>query len=127
MISNSMFHYIARLTLCTSEDFLVRAITDWIALGCYTGFRKSEWCSDNHNLYTTIDNPNWGDRPNALPIIAEDFSFTSATGQHVHEADATPDEAITFTSLFFCKQKNNDNGQSLTYQHGLDSHWMCPM
>ena len=99
MISNTMFHYIARLPSCTSKDFLVRAITDWIALGCYTGFRKSEWCSDNHNLYTTIDNLNWGDRPTVLPIIAEDFSFTSATGRHVHNINATPGDDITFMSL----------------------------
>jgi hypothetical protein len=127
MISDSMFHYIASLTLRASEDLLVHTITDWIALGCYTGFRKSEWCSNNHNCFTTINDPNWGDRPNALPIIAEDFSFTSTTGQRVHDVDTIPNNAITFTSLCSCKQKNNDNGQSLTYQNRLDSHWMCPM
>ena len=36
------------------------------------------------------------------------------------------DNAITFTSLCFCKQKNSDNGQSLTYWHCLDLHWMYP-
>jgi hypothetical protein len=40
MISDSMFHYIANLASRTSEDSLVRTVTDWIALGCYTGFRK---------------------------------------------------------------------------------------
>jgi hypothetical protein len=60
LISDSMFHYIAKLASRASEDSLVRAVTDWIALGCYTRFQKSEWCSDNHELYTTIDNPNWG-------------------------------------------------------------------
>jgi hypothetical protein len=109
MISDSMFHYIANPTSHASKDSLVCAIMDWIALGCYTGFRKSEWCSDNHNSYTTIGDPNWGDRPNALPIIAEDFSFASATRHHFHDINATPDDAITFMSLCFCKQKNNDN------------------
>jgi hypothetical protein len=126
MISNSMLHYIANLASWASEDWLVRAITDWIALGYYTGFQKSEWCSDNHEVYATIDDPNWGNRPNALPIIAKDFSFASATGRRVHDVDATADEAITFTSLCFRRQKNNDNGQTLTYWHRSDSHWMCP-
>jgi hypothetical protein len=85
MISDSMFHHIANLASCTSEDSLVRPITDWIMLGCYTGFRKSEWCSDDHDNFTTISDPNWGDRPNALPVITEDFSFSSATGRHVHD------------------------------------------
>ena len=51
MISDSMFHYLANLASCASEDSLVCLITDWIALGCYTGFHKSEWCSDNHDVY----------------------------------------------------------------------------
>jgi hypothetical protein len=80
MISDSMFHYITKLASRVSEDSLVHAITDWIALGCYTSFRKSEWCSDNHDLHTTINDPNRGDRPNALPIFTEDFSITSITG-----------------------------------------------
>jgi hypothetical protein len=75
MISDSLFHYITTLASRASEDSLVRAVTDWIVLGCYTSFRKSEWCSDNHNLYATIDDPNWGDRPNALPIIATILLF----------------------------------------------------
>jgi hypothetical protein len=126
MISDSMFHYIANLTSCASADLLVRAITDWIALGCYTGFRKSEWCSDNHDRYATINDPNWGNRPTALPIIAEDFSFGMATGRRVHDTDMTPNNAITFATLCFRKQKSNDNGQSITYRHRSDSHWMCP-
>jgi hypothetical protein len=28
--------------------------------------------------------------------------------------------------LCFCKQKNNDNGQTLTYRCRADSHWLCP-
>jgi hypothetical protein len=126
MISDSMFHYIANLASHTSEDSLVRTVIDWIVLGCYTGLRKSEWCSDNHDLSATIDDPNWGDRPNALPDIAEDFSFTSTTGRRIHDVHATPDNDITFTTLCFRKQKNNDNGQTLTYRRPADSHWLCP-
>jgi hypothetical protein len=94
MISNSMFHYLASHA---SKDSLVRTITDWIALGCYTGFCKSEWCA-------TIDDHNWGDWPNALPIIPEDFSFTSVSGRCIHNVDTTPNEDITFTTLCFRKQ-----------------------
>ncbi len=105
---------------------LVCAVTDWIILGCYTGFQKSEWCSDNHDLYTTINDPNWGDQPNVLPTILEDFSFPTATGCCIHDVKATSDEDITFTTLCFHKQKINDNGQTLTYRRRADSHWLCP-
>ena len=67
MISDSMFHYIANLASCASEDSLVCAVTDWIALGCYTGFQKSEWCSDNHELYATIDDPTGATDPMRCP------------------------------------------------------------
>ena len=38
MISDSMFHYIAKLALRSAKDSLIRAMVDWIVLGCYTGF-----------------------------------------------------------------------------------------
>jgi hypothetical protein len=103
MISDSMFRDIANLASRASES-LVCAVTDGIVLGCYTGFQKSEWCSDNHDIYATINDSNWGDRPNALPIIVEDFSFTSATGRCVHDVNAMPNDDITFTTLCFHKQ-----------------------
>ena len=34
MISDSMFHYIAKLASHASRDSLVHAIVNWIALGC---------------------------------------------------------------------------------------------
>jgi hypothetical protein len=34
---------------------------------------------------------------------------------------------ITFTTLCFRKQKNNGNGQTLTYRRRSNWHWMCPM
>jgi hypothetical protein len=126
MISDSMFHYIENLASRASEDSLVRSIADWIALGCYTGFRKSEWCSDHHESFDTIDDPNWGDRQPAVPVIAQDFRFSTATGRRVHNVDSMPDNDITFTTLCFRKQKNNDNGQTLTYRRREDSSWMCP-
>ena len=126
MISDSMFNYIANLASRASPDSLVRSITDWIALGCYTGFRKSEWCNNHHESFDTINDPNWGDRPSALPVIVEDFSFSTATGRRVHNVAAAPNNDITFTTLCFRKQKNNDNGQTLTYRRRTDSSWLCP-
>jgi S-ribosylhomocysteine lyase LuxS involved in autoinducer biosynthesis len=60
MISDSIFHYIANLASRVSGDSLVCRIVDWITLGCYTGFCKSKWCSNNHNSFATINDPKWG-------------------------------------------------------------------
>jgi hypothetical protein len=126
MISDSMFHYIADLASRTSEDSLIHAISDWIVLGSYTGFHKSEWCSNHHDSFATINDPNWGYRPMTLQVIVEDFTFSSSTGCPVYELSTVADTNVAFTNLCFCKQKNNDNGQTLTYRHRTGSNWMCP-
>jgi hypothetical protein len=127
MISDSKFHYIAALSQRASDDSFVQAIVDWITLGCYMGFRKSEWCSDHHDSFATIDNPNWGNRQTALPVIASNFIFSAKSGRQVHNPASLPDHDVVFTSLCFRRQKNNDKGQTLTYRCRLDSHWMCPV
>ena len=58
MISDSMLHYIAALSQQASKDSFVQAVVNWITLGCYTGFQKSEWCSDHHDSFATIDDAN---------------------------------------------------------------------
>ena len=60
MISDSMFHYIATLSEDASEDSFIHAVVNWIALGSYTGFQKSEFCLDHHDTFATINNPYWG-------------------------------------------------------------------
>ena len=126
MISDSMFHYLSRLYKCTSIDSFVHVIIDWIVLGCYTGFRKSEWCSDHQDSFDTINDPNWGDHTMALPVIAKDFGSSTKTSHRIRDLTSTPDDTIMFTSLCIRKQKNNDNGHMLMYRHHTDSSWMCP-
>jgi hypothetical protein len=126
IISDSMFHYIAILSKHASADSFIHAVVNWIALGCYTGFRKSEWCLDHHDTFAIIDDPNWGDCPTPLPVVASDFRFTTESRRCVHDLTSSPDHDVVFTSLCFRKQKNNDNGQTLMYHHQSDSHWMCP-
>jgi hypothetical protein len=126
MISNSMLHYIDALPKCTSEDSFALTVIDWITLGCYTGFQKSEWCSDHHDSFVTIDDPNWGDCLTALPGIARDYGFAAESSRRIHDPATSSDHDVVFTSLCFRKQKNNDNGQTLTYRRHHDSHWLCP-
>ena len=80
MISDGMFHFIARLTKRASKDSFIRAVADWIILGAYTGFRKSEWCNGHPVDFEKITDPQWGTRATSLAIIAEDFSFATSTG-----------------------------------------------
>ena len=45
----------------------------------------------------------------------------------MHNPVSLPDHDVVFTLLCFRKQKNNDNGQTLTYRRCSDSHWMYPI
>ena len=114
-ISNSMLHYIAKLTSRSSRDSLICAMADWIALSCYTGFWKLEWCSNHHDSFDTINDPNWGDRQMMLPVITCNFSCATKSRRWIQDPVSTLDSDIAFTTLCFRKQKNNDNGQTLTY------------
>jgi hypothetical protein len=62
----------------------------------------------------------------ALPVIVEDFTFSSSTGCRVYDLSMVTDTNVAFMNLCFCKQKNNDNGQTLTYRRRTGSNWMCP-
>ena len=115
MISDSMFHYIACLPRHISHDSLIRTITNWIILICYKGFCKSEWCSDHHTAFETINDPQWGDWAMPLSIISDDFAFTTESGLCQTDIHSAHDEDNIFTMICIRKQKNNDNRQKLTY------------
>jgi hypothetical protein len=100
-ISDSMFHYIVALSQRASNNSFVQAVVNWITLGCYMGFQKSELCSDHHDSFATIDDPNWGNRPTALPAIASDFTFSATSGRQVHNPASLPDHDVDFTLLCF--------------------------
>ena len=61
-----------------------------------------------------------------LPIISNNFSFATESGLCPTDIHSAHNEDIIFTMLCIQKQKNNDNGQKLTYQCCTDSDWMCP-
>jgi hypothetical protein len=63
----------------------------------------------------------------ALPVIASVFKINTESGHRVHDPASLPNHDVVFTLLCFQKQKNNDNGQTLTYRRRSDSHWMCPI
>ena len=115
MISDGMFHFIAQLAKHLSKDSFVCAVTDWIILGAYIGFRKSEWCHNHPVDFKKVTDPQWGTCATSLPIIVDDFCFATATGSCFHDIQHIVNTDIIFTTLCICKQKNNDNGQRLTY------------
>ena len=99
MVLDSIFHYLAHLYRHASMDSFIHVIIDWIILGCYVSFQKSEWCSDHPCTFAMIYNPNWGNQPKALPVIADNVSFALAAGRCIPNMYTHNDTAIMFTSL----------------------------
>ena len=84
---------------CASPDSCIHAVINWIILCCYTGFWKSEWCSNHPSTFTMINHPNWVHRPKALPIIADNFSFIMEAGKCAPNVYTHGNATIVFTSL----------------------------
>jgi hypothetical protein len=105
---------------------LVAALSKWCFLGRYTGFRKSEWCSDHVHKYAKITDHEWGDKPNTTPLIAEDFTFLGSGGEHLGDIDNFADSAAAFKHLRICHQKNSDNHQTLHFHQDTTSITLCP-
>ena len=60
----------------SSPDSLVSAIADWMILGTYAGFRKSEWIQDHYEFHKKKKfNKNVDGSSKAF--IANDFEFFS--------------------------------------------------
>ena len=137
MIHDSMYeHLLTQYTSASAShpDAEQTALMEWLFLGRWVGPRKSEWCGDTATSYRTIDDPEWGDRPNALPFIFDDFRFLSSSGQEIfltkeHWSDPhlEPLKEISYVELRVRKQKNNDNYQKLLYARLASESPLCPV
>ena len=105
MVSDSMFHYMVILYGQAHPDSLVASLCGWCFLGRYTGFQKSEWCSDHPHEYAKILDPEWGNKPNAIPLIAEDLTFLGPEGQYLGVIDNFADSDAAFNHVRIRHQK----------------------
>ena len=137
MIHDSMYHHLIdcyESAPLGHPDSLDRAMAEWLFLGRWIGPRKSEWCGDSATSYRTIDDPEWGDRPNALPFILQDFRFLTESGAECpitreHWSDPYMDlpKDFAYVEVRVRKQKNNDNYQKLLYARLKNQPILCPV
>jgi hypothetical protein len=137
MIHDSMFehmHVLYKKYHQRDLDCLVVCLCEWLFLGRYTGCRHEEWCNEKCNEYKRIDDPEWGDRPDAHSLILDDFVFYTERGAPVALTRAMWSRplcdlptSIAYVEVCFRKQKNNGNYQKLTYSRMLRSPLLCPV
>jgi hypothetical protein len=136
MIHDAMFHFIIqqyKKFRTHSPDALVTALCEWLVLGRYVGFRSAEWCHESPTTYKRIVDEEWGDRPDSLALILGDFSFATCDGTpftvpstwYGRHFTSLP-SPLHYTTLEIRKQKNNDNGATLTYAKHDKNCELCP-
>jgi len=126
MIHDPMITEIITRTQTAPADSLTAAMGDWIFLGRYNGFRKSEWCNDHHTKFARIEDPLWTG-PDAVSFLLEDFSFFSPSGIKLTNVPTLTIDQVGYSAILHRRQKNNDNFQTITYGKCTTNPILCPV
>ena len=117
-----MMHWLIHVDEGLSKDYEPATLLDWLILGKYTGFRKSEWCQSSMSTFEVITD--WPRQP-PLALIFSDFTFLDRNeGRLPHDA---PHSEIWYVEILWCKQKNGKNGESKKIARDNDKPPFCPV
>ena len=125
MITDGMTRWLSRQAKSHHKDSDFSAIVDWVILGRYAGFRKSEWCQSTLDEYERINE--WPGKP-ALAFIRSDFEFLAKDERFLSEEEVLKSpHLIHFVKITFRKQKNKQNGESVTFARDEAHPNYCPV
>ena len=107
------------------QDSFISALADWMILGYYAGFRKSEWLQDNtvyiKNKKQFFKNIDGTVKAFTLPDLVFRGKRSTRINNSYHTKIKNPDSMLV-TYRF---QKNNDNGQQINYTRNIDDPSFC--
>ena len=126
MIHDPMMIEIIRHSRSDAPDSHTAALCDWIFLGRYNGFHKSEWCNNHHTTYSRIEDPLWSG-PDAVSFIAEDFAFFTFAGIKLSNIAVLSIGKVGYSTILHRRQKNNNNFQTITYGKCTLNPTLCPV
>lgn len=109
---------------CSAPDGELSAVVDWIILGRYTGFRKSEWCQSTLSKFDRIED--WPGQP-ARAFIRSDFVFLGKNEELIADPTAVDPSEIHFVRIRWRCQKNLDNGQTIPFARDDKHPTFCPV
>lgn len=123
MITDKMCRTISELAANKPAVSLEAALYDWITLGRYTGFQKSEWCQDSQTEYEKCElkgSP-------ARAMLMKDFKFKD---KHQNKIKVTPGiniDPIHELHITWKTQKSKQNGQTIPYKRDDVNTRFCPV
>ena len=124
MITDSMTRWLHKEARKHHRDSPLAATVDWILLGRYTGFRKSEWCQSSQDAFARIDH--WPGQP-SLAIILSDFTFYDKHQRLVILDAQTDTSVIHYVKIRWRHQKNGDNGEIIPFGKDTAHPKFCPV
>ena len=107
-----------------SIDSEIASIVDWIILGRYTGYRRSEWCQTTQTEYTRI--MEWPGQPSEATIL-EDLEFLDSDEQLIKLTSTTDLNLIEYVKVTWRKQKNGQNGEEIPFARDRKEPKVCPV
>ena len=107
--------------LLSDDNGLHSAFKDWAAWGRYSDPRCSEWCQTNQTKYERAKS---GKKGEALAISFNDILFYDKHGRLVNLA--SPFVQVSYATVEWRFQKNNDNGEIVKYYANPLSKKWCP-
>ena len=124
MITDDMTRFLNAAGKAADPDSLDAAFADWTNLGRYTGFRRSEWCQKTQTVFQKIED--WEGQP-AQAMILEDFEFYGPGGRRIYDMSRVTWKDIDMIKIRWRKQKNGNNGQTITYKRDYKNPDFCPV
>jgi len=113
-----MLIYFQKIAALANPDSFDAAIFDWLLIGLFAGFRKTEWMQDTFLYKSTNTYQRVSKDGSARAFIASDFSFSPfpPSQQHIFEKSTTNTGQLHIKWRY---QKNGQNGQKISYTHNL--------
>jgi len=113
-----MLVYFHKKSLLAHPDSYDAAIFDWLLIGIFAGFRKTEWMQDTSHYRSTGTYQRVPKDGSARAFIATDFQFSPLPPSQRHLTQtSTPQFGQLHITWRF--QKNSQNGQSISYTHNF--------
>ena len=100
------------------------ALADWLVLGQQAGFRRKEWAQDktylrqHNNIERNIDG-------SAAAFIISDFEFRAKRNIRINNLSKQEINKSYIFNLKWRFQKNNDNGQIISYVKNTANKQFC--
>ena len=108
----------------SDPDNIYISISDWLILGMQSGFRRKEWAQDRSYMMKNKDIQRNVDGSSAA-FILEDFEYRGANNKRINQKSNSAVNKSKTVNLKWRFQKNNDNGQVVSYVEDTKNKCFC--